>query len=214
VLFGAVAVQHGLSVGEAALMSASIYAGASQLVGVELFSRHAAPWLIILSIFAVNFRHVLYSAAVARHIEHLPFAEKAVNFFLLTDPHYAETEKAVFEGRKITFSWLMGMGLTLYIPWIGFSSLGALLGSFVGDPRAIGLDMLLPVYFLGMVMGFRARANWAPVVLASAAGSMAAIKFLGSPWHVAAGAACGILVAVLIPIKTSSQDVLEEEAGI
>lgn len=210
VLFGAVAVQNGLSVGEATLMSAAVYAGASQLVGVELFSHNVQPWLAILSIFAVNFRHVLYSAALARHIDHLPFMAKAVNFFMLTDPHYAETEQAAFEGRPITFGWLLGMGLTLYLPWVGLSYAGALLGGFVGDPRAIGLDILLPVYFLGLVMGFRSRANWLPVVLASAVGSMAAIRYVGSPWHVTAGALAGILVAVLMPIKGAP--VLEEDA--
>jgi predicted branched-subunit amino acid permease len=55
VLFGAVAVDNGLTVLDAALMSATIYAGASQLVGTELFGPHVAPWLIVLSIFAVNF---------------------------------------------------------------------------------------------------------------------------------------------------------------
>ena len=58
-LFGAVAVSNGLSVLEATIMSATLYAGASQLVGIELFSQNLAPWIIILSIFAVNFRHIL-----------------------------------------------------------------------------------------------------------------------------------------------------------
>ena len=59
VLFGAVAVHNGLTIAEATLMSATIYAGASQLVGVELFSHDVAPWIVVLSIFAVNYRHVL-----------------------------------------------------------------------------------------------------------------------------------------------------------
>ena len=39
VLFGAVAVAQGQSVAEAALMSLTLFAGASQLVGVELFGQ-------------------------------------------------------------------------------------------------------------------------------------------------------------------------------
>ena len=31
------------------------------MVGIELFGQKIAPWLVVLSIFAVNFRHVLYS---------------------------------------------------------------------------------------------------------------------------------------------------------
>ncbi len=68
-LFGALAVENGLTVAEAVLMSATVYGGASQMVGIELFGQKIAPWLIVLSIFAVNFRHVLYSAALGRRID-------------------------------------------------------------------------------------------------------------------------------------------------
>lgn len=203
VLFGAVAVQHGMSVGEATLMSALVYAGASQLVGVELFDQNLPAWIVILSIFAVNFRHVLYSAAIARHIQSLRPMQKAVNFFLLTDPHYAEIERQAFDRQPITFGWVLGLGLGLYVPWLVLSFLGCMLGAFIGDPRSIGLDVLLPVYFLGLVMGFRSRANWLPVVIASSIGSMIAIRFVGSPWHVSLGALAGILVAVLLPPQPS-----------
>jgi predicted branched-subunit amino acid permease len=71
-LYGAIAVDQGLTVWQASLMSLTIYAGASQLVGIDLFKNHAAPWLVILSIFIVNSRHILYSAAVGRRIGHFP----------------------------------------------------------------------------------------------------------------------------------------------
>ncbi len=43
VLFGALAVDNGFTVAEATLMSATIFGGASQLVGIELFGQHVAP---------------------------------------------------------------------------------------------------------------------------------------------------------------------------
>ncbi|MGO8658167.1 AzlC family ABC transporter permease, partial [Rhizobium ruizarguesonis] len=58
-LFGALAVENGMSLSEAAFMSATVYAGASQMVGIELFGHNVHAWLIVLSIRAVNFRHVL-----------------------------------------------------------------------------------------------------------------------------------------------------------
>ena len=73
-LFGALAVDNGFSVFEAMLMSATVYGGASQMVGIELFGQKVAPWLIVLSIFAVNFRHVLYSAAFGRLVAGWPIA--------------------------------------------------------------------------------------------------------------------------------------------
>lgn len=200
VLYGALAADHGLSVAELTLMSATVFAGASQLVGIDLFGHHIHPWVIILSIFAVNFRHVLYSAALARHVDALTPWQRAVNFFFMTDPHYAEIERRSISGEPITFAWVLGLGLCLYLPWVALSTAGGILGAFIGDPKTIGLDVLLPVYFLGLVMGFRTRANWLPVVAASAAGSMIGIKLFGSPWHVMAGAAAGILMAIVLPL--------------
>src|SRR5690606_23620345 len=55
VLFGTLAVESGLGIGEAVFMSATVFAGASQMVGIELFGQHIAPWMIVFSIFAVNF---------------------------------------------------------------------------------------------------------------------------------------------------------------
>lgn len=200
VLFGAVSIDNGLTVAEATLMSATLYAGASQLVGVELFNHHVAPWLVVLSIFAVNFRHVLYSAAIAPHIRHLTFWQKATSLFLLTDPQFAETERRADAGLRVSYIWLMVLGFSVYVPWLCLTVVGGLLGNLIGDPRAIGIDVLLPVYFMGLVMGFRSRANWLPVVLASGVGSVLAMHFVGSPWHVSLGALAGVAVAALLPL--------------
>ena len=217
VLFGAVAIDNGLSVAEATLMSATLYAGASQLVGVELFNHNVAPWLVVLSIFAVNFRHVLYSAAIAPHIRHLTFWQKATSLFLLTDPQFAETERRADAGLRVSYLWLMVLGFSVYVPWLCLSFIGGLLGNLIGDPKAIGIDVLLPVYFMGLVLGFRSRANWLPVVLASGAGSVLAMHFVGSPWHVSLGALAGVAVAALLPLENkegeaSIGDVAEGEA--
>ncbi len=79
-LFGALAVDNGLSLAEAVFMSSIIYAGASQMVGLDLFGQNIAPWMIVMSIFAVNFRHVLYSASTGRRIRHFKPWQKALAF--------------------------------------------------------------------------------------------------------------------------------------
>lgn len=198
ILFGALAVDNGFTVSEAVLMSATIYAGASQMVGIELFGQNLAPWLIVFSIFAVNFRHILYSAAVGRRIRHWPFMQKAVGFFFLVDPQYAEAERKGEAGGEISFAWYMGLALPVYVCWIAEALLGSLFGRLIPDTHALGLDFLLPIYFLGLVMGFRQRPLWLPVVIASSIASIIAYKTVGSPWHVSIGAAAGIVLAAII----------------
>ena len=204
-LFGAVAVDNGLSVAEATIMSGTVYAGASQLVGIELFGQKVAPWLIVLSVFAVNFRHILYSAAIARMITNWTFLQKAVGFFVLVDPQFAESVRKYENTGVVGFAWYMGFATPIYILWLIMTIVGASLGNLVGDPKAIGLDVLLPIYFMGMVLSFRKRENFYPVMLASALGATVAYHIVGSPWHVSLGALAGIVVAVLYPPKPAGE---------
>lgn len=197
-LFGALAIDSGLSLGEAMFMSATIYAGASQLVGLDLYGQNIAPWMVVMSIFAVNFRNVLYSAAVGRRVRHFSLWQKALAFFFLVDPQYAEVEIRGEAGRKIGFVWYMALALTVYVCWLLETLIGGLFGNMIGDPYALGIDFLLPLYFLGMVMSFRYRANWLPVVIASAIAAVVAYKTVGSPWHVTLGALGGIALAAIL----------------
>lgn len=86
-----------------------------------------------------------------------------------------------------------------------------MLGGFIGDPNAIGLDILLPTYFLGIVLGFRKRDNFLPVALVSAVASVLAYRYVGSPWHVSLGAAVGIVLAAVLPLPQQEPD-LEADA--
>jgi 4-azaleucine resistance transporter AzlC len=203
VLFGALAVDNGFSIVEAMVMSVTVFAGASQMVGLELFGHSVQPWLIVLSVFAVNFRHVLYSASMARHIAHFTLVQKALALFVLTDPQYAETEKRAERGEPLSFVWYLGLGLAVYLPWQVATLLGAIFGGLIGDPRAIGLDVMLPIYFMALVLGFRSRDNWLPVVAVSSVVSVAAMHLVGSPWHVSIGALAGIILAACLPVKTA-----------
>lgn len=204
VLFGALAVQTGFTVGEAVLMSATVFAGASQMVGIELFGKAIPAWMIVLSIFAVNFRHVLYSAAFGRRTAHWSAPRQAFAFFFLADPQFAESERKAEAGEPIGFAWYMGLALPMYGLWIIDTWLGALFGRLIPDTHALGLDFLLPIYFVGMLMGFRKRSLWLPVVLASGAAAMVAHAWVGSPWHVSIGAIVGILLAAVLPVNSDA----------
>lgn len=208
-LFGAIAVSNGQTVAEATLMSATLFAGASQLVGIELFGHSVPLWLVVMSIFAVNFRHVLYSAAITPFIQHFSPLQKALSFFLLTDPQFAQTLVRGETGQKVSFAWYMGFATTIYIGWVGISAIGAGFGSLIGDPKALGFDVLLPIYFMGLVFGFRKRANFLGVVFVSAVVSVIAQQLVGSPWHVSIGALAGVILAALLPPAKPSGSVVE-----
>ncbi|MCP6756721.1 hypothetical protein NL533_34365, partial [Klebsiella pneumoniae] len=76
----------------------------------------------------------------------------------------------------------------------------------IGNPKAIGLDVLLPIYFMGLVLGFRKRDNWLPVVAVSSVVSVAAMHFVGSPWHVSIGAIAGVALAACLPLRDPPEE--------
>ncbi|MCF3932152.1 AzlC family ABC transporter permease [Acuticoccus sp. M5D2P5] len=204
-LFGAVAIGNGLTPFDAVLMSMLLFAGASQFVAVDLFGQDVPAWSILLSVLALNFRHVLYSAALTPVFRPLKWSAKLPLFALLVDPVFAITEKRTAEGKAFSVPLYLGLALSLYAMWQLGTFLGAVSGSLIEDPRTFALDMFLPIYFLTIVMSFRTRPNWAPTVLVSGLLSILVyyapqfgLTFLGPPWHITIGAIGGIVTAVLL----------------
>ena len=103
-VFGALATKEGLSLEEGLLMSGLVYAGASQFVALEFWADPLPFWTILLSVLAVNLRHVLYSAALGRKMGHWPPGARYAGFALLVDPTFAIAE--LKGGRRpISSSW-------------------------------------------------------------------------------------------------------------
>ncbi len=209
-LFGALAIENGLTVFEAGLMSAILFAGASQMVGIDLFGADIAPWVIVFSIFAVNFRHILYSAVTGRYLGHLTPVQRYFGFFFLTDPQFALMEERHDKKHQISFAWIMGCGLTFWVPWLALTIAGAVFGSLIENPAEWGIDFLLPIYFLALVMGFRKRSNWLPVLIASGLASIFAFHFIGSPWHITIGALVGIALASALGLPDDAEPVISK----
>lgn len=200
VVFGALARDAGLTLWEAMGLSASVYAGASQLVILQLVAAGTPLWSVLLAVVAVNFRHVLYSASIGRHLQRFDTKEKALAFYLLVDPVFAAAETRS-RTRSLSRGYYFGFALTLYVSWLVSTAAGFVFGALIGDQRALGLDLLLPIYFLALTIQFRKRGGFLPVFCASAAGSILVYLTLGSPWHVTIGGLFGIAAAALMPPK-------------
>jgi hypothetical protein len=85
IIFGALAINSGISATGASLMSALVFAGSAQFIATGLVANGAAPSLIVLTTFVVNLRHALYAASLAPFLKHLPQGWLALLGFWLTD---------------------------------------------------------------------------------------------------------------------------------
>ena len=179
--FGALAAQKGLSLLEATLMSALVYAGASQFVAIEMwpdvatFTGIAAVGLVTAT---VNMRFILMTAALRPWFGTLPSWQSYPALFTVTDPGWLIAMGYHARGGGDA-SILVGGGLAFWLLWVGSVVPGYLLGALVSDQKAFGLDVIMPAFFVVMLVPL-----WR--------GARRAI-----PWAVAGGVA--LLVAALIP---------------
>jgi predicted branched-subunit amino acid permease len=205
-LFGATGVNNNLTLWQTLGSSASVFAGASQFVFLELYNQQVPVWSVLLAVFAINFRHILYSASIGRVLHRFTALQKYVGFFVLSDPLFGAGEQRA-EQQGLSPAYYFGFGASLYPIWIGSTLLGALMGNLISNPRALGMDMLLSIYFLTLLIGFKSRPNWLTVVLASGIASSLIYKFIGSPWHIMLGAFVGIGLAAIIgkPVARNEQ---------
>ena len=88
-LYGIGALAVGMPVWLAQLTSMLVFAGAAQLVIVQMLGAAAGALPIGLTAVLLNLRHMLYSASVAEHVRHLPRRWRVLLAYLLTDEAYA-----------------------------------------------------------------------------------------------------------------------------
>ena len=180
-------------------MSATIYGGASQMVGIELFGQRVAALADRGCRFSPStFATFSTRPSIGRRIAPLAGLQRFLAFFLLVDPQYAETETRAERGEPVTFAWYLGLASPIYVPWVLCTWLGAIFGglgrSACARPRLAPADLFpRPGY------GLSQAPTLAPGVSVSAVASIAAAIFIGSPWHVSVGALAGIVLAAAMP---------------
>jgi 4-azaleucine resistance transporter AzlC len=195
-LFGALSVAKGLSVAEATLMSVLVFAGGAQFAAVELWAHPVPIATLVFSALLINARHVLMGASLARRLGRFSLAQRLVGMHFLTDESWALAERRAL-GRALTPAYWFAMAASLPPVWIGGTFLGALLGSLLGDPRAVGADFAFTALFIGLIAGFWRGRTTLLTVAASGAAAAIVYALAGPPWHVLAGALGGIAAAVL-----------------
>ena len=194
-LFGAVAAAKGLSPLEVALMSGLVFAGGAQFAATEAWAHPAPIVALTFATFLINARHVLMGASLSSKMN-LSRAQKFLAFFFMTDETWALSERRALD-RPVTGAYWLAMSVVLYLNWTLSTGLGAVLGSFLGDPARLGADFAFTALFIGLIAGFGKSRVTLVTVAVSAAIAALVHHFIGAPWHVASGALAGIAAAYL-----------------
>lgn len=152
VAFGVVARTAGVTPLEVTLMSVILYAGSAQFVVAGLLSAGGSASAIIVTVFFVNVRHLLYSAALAPHVRKLPLWQNALIGAELTDETFAVATSYLGKGRPARAPWLFGLNTTAQSTWIVATTTGAVVGNMIPNTEALGLDFALAAMFAALLV--------------------------------------------------------------
>jgi 4-azaleucine resistance transporter AzlC len=190
-IYGALALNAGLSPAAAQMMSSIVFAGSAQFITTQLVQEATPGLVIVLTIAVVNLRHMLYSASMAPYIASLPARWKAILSYLLTDEAYAPTILH-YERNGVTpyahWFWL-GAGCTLWLFWQLSTVVGIFLGAAI--PESWSLDFALPLTFIAMLVPV--LRNRPGIAAALSAGLVSLVAF-SLPYKL------GLILAALVGI--------------
>ncbi len=199
-IYGALALDAGLSTAAAQMMSSIVFAGSAQFITTQLVHEAAPGFVIVLTIAVVNLRHVLYSASLAPHVASLSTRWKTLLAYLLTDEAYAPTVIR-YEEKGVTphgHFYFLGAGLALWTGWQISTALGIFLGSAI--PESWSLDFALPLTFIAMVVPVLKHR---PAIAAALSAGCVALAAYLLPYKL------GLILAALVGIAVGT--VLEDK---
>lgn len=196
---GIAGIKAGLSPFEITAMSALVYAGASQLVALQLMSTGAGVVFVILAVIVVNLRYIMYSSALAKHLKPLSQPLRALAAFELVDQNFALTLNRSHElGEKLTPWFYLGSGAPLWVGWSIFTFIGATLGARV--PESWPLEFAVPLCFLVLLVpNVRNR----PTFVAALVGGITATLLTWMPYRsgLFVGAIAGIVAGAWLEVR-------------
>ncbi|RZH67864.1 AzlC family ABC transporter permease [Natrinema altunense] len=196
VVFGVLARQAGLSVAEAAFMSATVLAGAAQLIAIKLWETPIPVVAVIGTTFIVNLRYVLMGAALRPWFRQLSPLKAYGSVFFTADENWALTMGKLKSGSR-QGAYLLGSGLAIWSFWIIATVIGAIAGDVIGEPSQYGLDFVLTAVFIAIAVGlWDGKSSLLPWTTAFGVAVLSA-QYLPGRWYILLGGVAGSLVGVI-----------------
>lgn len=196
--FSVAALQAGLSGPQIMLMSAVVFAGASQFGVLEVWSSPISLATVVIITFAINSRHLLMSASLYPWVRELPTRrERYGTLFFLSDANWAMSFNDYYKGAR-DVGLLLGGGMALWAAWMIGTTIGIGLGAGFDDPERWGLDVIMSCFLLVMILGGSNKKRMILPWTVAALATVAALQWLPDNAHVVVGALAGGLTGIFI----------------
>lgn len=199
--FGILAKQAGMSILELTMMSAFVYAGASQFMGANMIIHSASAIEIIVATFVLNFRHFIMSLSFMNQVQTNIGTKGRVSLGLgLTDESFAVSALHIDKAdNKKGYIFFITVILTAYLTWV----LGSFLGGVVGDiiPKHLSNSMGIALYalFIGLLVpSIKKDLKIIIIVILAMAVNYLASQYMSEGWAIVLGTLIGGLSGVVL----------------
>ena len=187
--FGVLALDAGIGPLGAIVMSATTFAGSAQFAAATILDNGGGAASAIVAALLLNARYVPLSLAVAS-IFPGSRRRRLLESQLIVDESWALAGR----GGRFDYGLLAGVGIVLYVLWVGGTALGTVVGDLF-DPEAIGLDAAFPALFLALLAPYL-RSRRALLTAAVAAAITLALLPIAPPGVPIVAAALAALIGL------------------
>lgn len=170
IVFGALAANAGLSVENSLLMSAWVYSGAAQFVGLQLLVAHADLAVVLLTTFLLSLRFFIYAMSLVEEVKAVPLTYRGLLAFGLIDQVFFLAKDRYKEpiNERSKHAFFLACVLIFYSNWLA----GTAVGIYVGDRLAssvahLGFDFVATATFIAMLGPLLKKHRFLMVSLAS-----------------------------------------------
>jgi 4-azaleucine resistance transporter AzlC len=145
--FGVLARTAHLAATAAIVMSATTFAGSAQVATVSVLGAGGGVAAAVVAALLLNARYAPIGITVA-HAFRGNVLRRFAESQLVVDESWALSGGGTprFDRRV-----LLGIGAALWVAWVGGTAIGAVAGSAIGDPSALGLDGAFAALFVALL---------------------------------------------------------------
>lgn len=175
IVYGALGHAQGLPDWVVIAISMAVFAGASQFIAITLMASGASLPVIVLTVFVVNLRHMLYAVSLIPYVKEFSQYKRLPMAFALTDETFAIAyNRATKEPPTPHFAhYYLGSAAFMYLNWQLCTWIGLVAGNQFPQLTSFGLDIAMVVAFIGIVVPhLKMPSHWICALVAAVSGTL------------------------------------------
>lgn len=211
IAFAIMARQAGFTILQTCSMSLMVFAGASQMMAVGMYTQGAGLAAMILATFILNLRHVIMGTCIMNRMKDGgPIARFLVSFGV-TDEGFAifTTEKE----ENCTLMFFFGLLITTYLSWQAGTLIGAVASALLPEIVSASLGIALYAMFISLLTPNLA-GNWklgALVALTAVCNSILT-QLMATSWAmILSTLVCAFIGVFFVDLETDAKEAAADE---